>query len=162
MPTLPSGLDPIASAYSFGGPSGAMRTEVAGGAPRYGLDYDRGVQSFNITMILSPDRMTTWTLFYHHVIQKGTISFTMDLDSGMGYMPHTCNIVPGSYSVNRVGIGSYSVSFVIETEASVYSISREDAVNYVEVTELLQPDPGATFEAIERFATVDSNVLGGA
>jgi hypothetical protein len=61
-----------------------------------------------------------------------------------------------------VGIGSYSVSFVIETEASVYSISREDAVNYVEVTELLQPDPGATIDAIERFATVDSNVLGGA
>jgi hypothetical protein len=159
MPTMPSGLDPVASSYSFGGPSGVMRTEVAGGAPRYGLDYERGVQSFNITMILDQDHLVTWTLFYHHVIKKGSVSFTMDLDSGMGYTPHNCNIVPGSYNANRLGPGYMSVSFVIEAEASVYAISYEDAVAFVEVTELLQPNPGTTIAAIEQFATVDSNVL---
>lgn len=159
MPAMPSGLDPIASAYSFSGPSGVQRTEVAGGAPRYALDYERGVQSFNITMVLDADHMATWTLFYHHVIKKGSVSFTMDLDSGMGYTQHTCNIVPGSYNVTRVGVGYSSVSFVIEAEASVYAISYEDAVAFVEVTELLQPNPSATIAAIEQFATVDSNVL---
>ena len=52
MPTLPNGFIPTVAAYSHDGPGGVMRTEVSGGTARYALDYDRGLQKFNVTLIL--------------------------------------------------------------------------------------------------------------
>nr|WP_315471765.1 hypothetical protein [uncultured Rhodoferax sp.] len=137
-----------------------MRTEVAGGAPRYAMDYDRGPQQFNVTMILDAEQMMTWTLFYHHVIKKGAISFTMELDSGMGHTPHACNILPGSYNMNRVGWQHSSISFVVEAEATAYSVTTADAIAFVEFKDAYGDGGSEYLGFIGQFATVDSTVLG--
>jgi len=96
MPSIPNGLKPVVSGYQFDEPGGVTRTEVGGGAPRYAMDWDRGTQRFQVTLILDALQFSIWTAFYHWQIGKGSIAFTMPLDSGFGVSPHAVNIMPGS------------------------------------------------------------------
>ena len=121
LPTIPAGLCIAANGYGYGGPTGARRSEVAGGRGRYSLNYYGGTQQFAVSLILTPDQLRVWTLFYHHKIALGTLPFSMDLDSGMGIQPHECNIIPDSYQSSwnqtlRV------ISFNVEAKASAYDV----------------------------------------
>lgn len=159
MPTLPNGFTPTVAAYSHGGPDGVMRTDVAGGMPRYGLDWDRGAQQFNVTLILDKQQFSVWTAFFHHVIKKGAITFDMPLDSGFGTETHACNIMPGSYSASRTGGIAMVVSFTVEAESRAYDMTAADGAALVDVYNTYGADSNALLAAIAQFATVDSNVL---
>ena len=162
MAALPNGLKPVVANYSFDEPGGVMRTDVAGGAARYALDWDRGPQRFQITLILEALQLSVWSAFYHHVIKKGAIAFDMRLDSGFGVSPHSVNIMPGSYSAARTGGILTVVSFVIEAESQVYALTGEEAAAVVDLYNTLGEEVHTLLARIARFAIVDSNVLAAA
>ena len=123
MPTIPNGFTPTVAAYSSDAPAGVLRTDVAGGVPRYGLEWDRGTQRFNVTLVLDATQYSVWVAFYHHLIKKGAIAFDMRLDTGLGTALHSCHIVPDSYSATRTGGTVMVVAFVVETISAVYALS---------------------------------------
>ena len=159
MPILPAGLKPVVEGYQFDEPGGVLRTEVAGGAARYAMDWDRGPQRFSMTLILDALQFSVWSAFYHHVIKKGSITFTMPLDSGFGVSPHAVNIMPGSYNAARTGGIMMVVHFVAEAESQVYAMSAADAGLMVALYGEYGAYSNAILAAIAKFATVDSNVL---
>lgn len=159
MPTLPNGIKPVVSGYAMDDPGGVMRTEVAGGMPRYALDWDRGAQRFQITLILDALQFSVWEAFYHWQTRKGSIAFSMPMDSGFGMAPHTVNIVPGSYSAARTSGVMMVVSFVAETENQVYQMSAADAGNMVDLYNTYGAYTTAQLDRLAQFANVDTNVL---
>jgi hypothetical protein len=159
MPTLPTGLTPTVAAYSHDGPGGVLRTEVAGGAARYGLDFGRGTQQFSVTLILDKLKFSVWTAFYHHIILKGSITFDMPLDSGFGTELHACNIVPGTYSASRTGGIAMVVAFVVEAESKVYDMTAADAAGLIDVYMAYEDDSNKLLARLVQFANVDTNVL---
>ena len=158
-PVLPSFMKPIVAAYSHGGPGGVMRTEVAGGAPRYALDYDRGLQQFQVTLILDKLQFSVWTAFYHQIIKKGAITFDMPLDSGFGTQLHACNITPDSYQASRTGGIAMAVSFVVEAESKAYDMTAAEALDLVSMYNTYGAGTNALLARINQFANVDSNAL---
>lgn len=159
MPTLPNGFKPTVAAYSHDGPGGVLRTEVEGGAPRYGLDWDRGVQKFNVTLVLDKAQFSVWTAFFIHIIKKGAITFDMPLDSGFGTELHACNIVPGSYSASRTGGIAMVVSFVVEAENKAYEFSAVDAQGMVDLYNEYLDNSNALLARLAQFANQDTAVL---
>lgn len=159
MPTLPPGLTPTVAAYSHGGSGGVMRTEVAGGAPRYALDYGRGVQQFNVTLVLDKLKFSVWTAFFHHIILKGAITFDMPLDSGFGTDLHAVNIVPGTYSATRTGGIAMVVAFMVEAESKVYDMTAAEAAVLIEFYSAYGDDSNKLLARLGQFANVDTNVL---
>lgn len=123
LPTIPAGLCVAANGYSFSGPTGARRTDVAAGRGRYGLNYYGGTSQFAVTLVLRDDQMRVWSLFYHRKIALGTLPFELELDSGMGIQPHECNILPDSYQavLNQT---VWAVTFNIEARASAYDLDQ--------------------------------------
>lgn len=159
MPALPSGLNPVVSGYQFDEPGGVLRTEVAGGAARYGLDWDRGMQRFQITLIMDSLQFSVWSAFYHHTIKKGSIAFAMPIDSGFGISPHSGNIMPGSYSAARTSGIMMVVSYVFEAENQVYQMTAADAAALVDLYGIYGAYIPALLDRLAQFATRDSNVL---
>lgn len=159
-PVIPAGLKPVVSNYSIDDPGGVIRTDVAGGAPRYALDWDRGVQRFNVTLILDALQFSVWTAFYHYAIRKGSITFDMQLDSGFGISGHAVNIVPGSYSAARTSGVMMVVSFVVEAENQVYQMGASDAANMIALYNLYGAYSTSLLDRLAKFSNVDSNVLG--
>ena len=158
-PIMPNGFTPTVAAYSMDDPGGVLRTDVAGGAAWYGLDWDRGPQRFQVTLILDALQFSVWTAFYHHIIKKGAITFDMRLDSGFGTELHAVNIMPGSYSAARTGGNAVVVSFVVEAENKVYEMSAADAASLIELYNVYGLDTGALLQRLARFSLVDTNVL---
>ncbi|WP_041742283.1 hypothetical protein [Collimonas fungivorans] len=158
-PVMPNGIKPVVAGYSMDEPGGVLRTDVAGGIPRYGMDWDRGVQRFKVTLILDALQFSIWTAFYHHVIRKGSITFDMQLDSGFGVVPHAVNILPGSYTAARTGGIMIVVSFTAEAESDVYDMSAADGSELVDIYNLYGSGLNAFFDRLGRFATFESNVL---
>ncbi|MHB8947558.1 MAG: hypothetical protein ACYC4S_00655 [Rhodoferax sp.] len=159
MPTLPNGFKPIVASYSPGGPGGVLRSEVAGGAPRYALDYDRGLQQFQVTLILDKTKFSVWTAFFHHIIKKGAITFDMPLDSGFGTQTHACNILPDTYQASRTGGTVMAVSFVVEAESKAYDMTATDAQSMVDLYNTYGYGVESLLARIAQFANVDSNAL---
>ena len=159
MPTLPAGLTPTVAAYSHGAPGGVMRTEVSGGAARYALDYGRGTQQFNVTLILDKLKFSVWTAFFHHIILKGALTFDMPLDSGFGTEAHAVNIVPGTYSASRTGGTAMVVAFVVEAESKVYDMTAVDAAALIDFYSTYGDDSNKLLDRLAQFANVDTNVL---
>lgn len=160
-PVMPNGFTPTVSAYSMDDPGGVLRTEVAGGAARYGLDWDRGPQRFQVTLILDQLKFSVWTAFYHHVIKKGAITFDMRLDSGFGPEPHPVNIMPGTYSAARTAGVATVVSFVVEAENKVYEMSAIDGASMVDLYNAYGAESNALLQRLATFALVDANALEG-
>lgn len=158
-PVLPSFMKPTVAAYSHGGPGGVMRTEVAGGAPRYALDFERGLQQFQVTMIMDKTQFSVWTLFYMRIIKKGAITFDMPLDSGFGTQTHACNILPDSYQASRTGGIAMAVSFVVEAESKAYDWTDADAQDLFTLYALYGRDTDNVLARINQFANVDTLVL---
>lgn len=129
IPVLPSSLVPQVAAYSGRGAGGVSRIETGGGAARYRVEWARGRESFDISMNLSEGAFQAWNAFYHHMIRKGALPFTMRLDSGLGTMPHTVYLVPGSYQTSSVS-GLWSVGFTVECDNPVYALSQAQVDAY--------------------------------
>jgi hypothetical protein len=159
MPTIPNGMNPTVSSYSMGAPSGVIRTQVAGGMPRYGLDYDRGSQQYKVTLILDKLRLSVWTAFFMQVVKKGAIAFDMPLDSGFGVELHTVNIVPDTYSTARTGDIATVVSFAIDVVSKAYDLSEDDAQGLVDLYNEYGDDTSALLARLAQFANVDTLVL---
>lgn len=159
MPTLPPGLTPTVAAYSHNGPGGVLRTEVAGGAARYGVQYGRGTQQFNVTLILDKLKFSVWTAFYHHIIQKGAVTFDMPLDSGFGTELHAVNIVPDTYTATRTGGIAMIVAFVVEAENKVYQMSAAEAAGLIDVYTIYGDDSLRLLDRLNQFANSDTNVM---
>lgn len=123
LPKIPAGLCVAAQSYGFSGPTGGRRSDVAGGRGRYGLNYYGGTSQFAVTLILTPDQLRVWTLFYQRRIALGTLPFAMDLDSGLGIQPHECNILPDSYQASK-NQTVWAVSFNVEARASAYDLDQ--------------------------------------
>ena len=156
---IPNGFIPIVQGYGLKGPGGVRRTEVAGGMPRFALEWDRGAMQFSVAMILSATKFSVWTAFYHLIIKKGSITFTMPLDSGLGLQDHDCNIVPDSYAATRTNGQLTTVTFSIDAAPRVYDLSATDAQAMIAVWNMYGENGGATLAAIDQFANHDSNVL---
>ena len=111
MPTLPRDLYPVTSpsGYSHNTAGGVSRTQVEGGFNRYALDFDRGVQQFNVALSCTAGHYQIWTLFFYNIIKKGALSFDMPLDSGSGLQTHSVNIIPNSVSVNETDGNNFVV-----------------------------------------------------
>lgn len=159
-PALPEGFVPQIQGYGIGAPGGVVATQVAGGAPRYALDYDRGPQAFQVTLILEPEEFTIWTVWFFHIIKKGAITFEMPLDSGFGVQTHACNVVPGSYAAVRLSGPLTSVSFVVSAESRVYDLSAADAQSYLDLWNLYGSDYNDMLDRLAIFANIDLNVVG--
>lgn len=159
MATIPKGIIPLVSPFTHGAPGGAMRTEVAGGAPRYGLDYDRGVQQYSVTILLDEFKYTIWQLFFQRVIALGTLTFEMELDSGFGCQPHQVNIVPGTYNVSVTGSGTHRLAtFTVEAESTVYDLTDAEVQALLDYYEQFGSDR-RLIDRIAQFANVDTLVL---
>lgn len=159
MPRLPNGFIPtVSQGYSYQGPNGVMESEVGGGMPRYALDYDRGVQQFDVTFVLNPLEHQVFTHFYHNTIKKGAIGFDMPLNSGTGVVDHSVNIVPGTYSVTFADVNVIVVSFSVKAESQAYA-NPEAGAALIDIYNEYGHGTHALLAALEKFATVDSNVL---
>lgn len=160
MPTIPKGLKPVVESYGIGAPDGVRRTDVGGGLPRYGLEWDRGVQQYRVTLILDQLKFSVWTTFFHHTIKKGSIGFSMDLDSGYGRQTHSVYIVPGTYSATPTGGRAvWTVSFMVDAESAAYAMSAADASALLALYELEGDQSAALLARISIFANQDTLVL---
>lgn len=157
MPTLPTSLKPTA-AYSLGSPTGAMMTEVAGGPDRTGLFFDRGQRTINVTFNLTQQQFSIWTLFFERIIQLGTIPFDMPLDTGFGVQLHTVTIVPDSCQPTRSG-EAWVVTFQARATGKSYDYTPEQAQAVIDLYEVTGDGTNVLFDALYRFANVDSLVL---
>lgn len=162
MPTIPSGFKPVVQNYAIDAPGGVRRTDVAGGLARYALEWDRGVQQYRVTLILTALQFSVWTTFFHHSIKKGALAFDMDLNSGYGMQPHSVSIFPGSYSATPTGGGSHvmwTVSFIVEAESAAYSMTTAEAEALLALYELEGDSSGELLNRLSQFANVDTLVL---
>lgn len=159
MASIPGSFKPLVSGYGFDEPGGVARTEVAGGAARYALMWDRGVQRFKVTLLLNTLQFSAWSAFYHHIIKKGAIAFDMPLDSGFGVSDHSVNIVPGSYSASWGDGQLVSVAFVVETENQAYGMSAADAQCLLDVFETYGAFSNDLLARLATFANSDTLVL---
>jgi hypothetical protein len=132
VPTIPNGFGFINDGFSVGPPVGVSRVAVGGGMARYAVDYARGKQMFSGAMRFTELEYTIWEAFYRHVIAEGTIAFDMDLDSGMGVSTHSVNIVPGTYATQRVAGDKTEVSFSVETESEIYTLTEAEALTVID------------------------------
>jgi len=128
---LPSGLMPVVTGYATSTMGGVLRTEVAGGPMRYGIDYAQGAIRFDVTLVLNAEQFSVWSAFHARIIKKGALRFNMPLDSGFGVEPHACNIVPGSYSTTRTGGIAVVVSFAVDAENKAYEFTTLEAQNMI-------------------------------
>lgn len=162
LPALPSGMIPLSNNYTYSYAGGVVGSKVGGGSTRYALGYDRGRGVHQVTLMLSPTQVPAWNIFFHHTIKKGSLPFTMELDSGAGCMSHTCYIIPDSVSAARVNDLYTSVSFQVEAENYLYSMSSE-VLDALSVWVIAGAEVGLTdiqyINAWSQLATVDSNVL---
>ncbi len=159
MPTMPNGFIPVVSqGYSIQGPGGTRRTDVGGGMPRYALDWDRGAQQYNVTLILDRYQWQVWESFWLVSIKKGSLPFDMILDSGLGPSLHTVHIVPGSYSANLQLISHATVAFTVEAESQIYA-NPDAATAIVDIYNAYGYDAYSLLNAIEQFANYDSDAL---
>lgn len=158
-PRFPNWMKPVVEGYGMGAPGGVLRTEVAGGMSRVGLQWDRGVAAFRVTLILDDTQFSVWNAWFLRTIRKGAISFTMPLDSGFGTSDHLATMVPGSYSANRTAGVLYAVSFQVEAEPAGNDISDADAGALVDFYNTYGRDSVPLLDRLRQFATVDSNVL---
>ena len=158
LPTIPAGLCVAANGYSFSGPTGARRTDVAAGRGRYGLNYYGGTSQFAVSLVLTPDQFRIWTLFYHRKIALGTLPFAMDLDSGLGIQPHACNILPDSYQASK-NQTLWSVSFNIEARSSAYDYDQEGVDLELEYYDLAGQPLGPMLDRLTIFANSDVLIL---
>jgi len=163
MPTLPRDLYPVTSpsGYSYGAAGGVYRTQVEGGFNRYALDFERGVQQFNVALACTAGHYQIWTLFFYNIIKKGALSFDMPLDSGRGLQAHTVNIIPNSVSVNETDGNNFVVTFQVEAESSAYDFDEggsgailalwETGADIADITEL--------FDRLALFVLTETLVL---
>lgn len=159
MAALPPDFKPVVSGYRGEEPGGVMRTDVAGGSPRYGLMWDRGPQQFVVTLILDALQFSVWTAFYHHIIRKGSLAFDMMLDSGLGSSVHSVNIVPGTYSFARTSGIMVSVAFTVEAENQIYQMTAAEAALLMDLYTTYGHRSDALLQRIALFANFDSDVL---
>ncbi len=157
-PRIPAGLKPTATSYSSDSASGAMRTDVAGGMPRYGLAWERGSQTVNLTFLFTPLQMQIWMQFFQRVIALGTITFTIPLDTGYGVQDHECNIVPQTYQQSRNG-PTWAVVFQAETVSRGYDWSTAETEALFALYEIYGEGAGQLLVDLAQYATIDSNVL---
>lgn len=158
LPKIPSGICVAAQGYGYSGPTGARRSEVAGGRGRYGLNYYAGTSQLAVTLVLTPEHLRLWTLFYQRRIALGTLPFEMELDSGLGILPHTCNILPDSYQVSK-NQTMWAVSFNVEARASAYAVDgvvSDLELDYWDNTEQLL---GPMLDRLTIFANEDVLIL---
>lgn len=157
-PAIPREMSPVVEGYSFSGPGGGHRTDIAGGAPRTALAWDRGCQQFGVTLLLDAERFAVWTAFFHHVAKKGAVAFEMPLDSGFGVQTHLVNVVPGSYSATRRD-GWRVVSFDVEAESTVYDMSAADAAALVDLYDAFGPGISDLLARIALFSNVETTAV---
>ena len=160
MPTLPRDLYPVTSpsGYSHNAAGGVSRTQVEGGFNRYALDFDRGVQQFNVALACTAGHYQIWTLFFYNIIKKGALSFDMPLDSGSGLQTHTVNIIPNSVSVNETDGNNFVVTFQVEAESSAYLFDTDATETILSIWEAGE-DVGELFDAIAYFVLTGTLVL---
>jgi len=160
MPTLPRDLYPVTSpsGYSHNAAGGVSRTQVEGGFNRYALDFDRGVQQFNVALACTAVHYQIWTLFFYNIIKKGALSFDMPLDSGSGLQTHSVNIIPNSVSVNETDGNNFVVTFQVEAESSAYDFDTDATDTILAIWEAGE-DVGELFDAIAYFVLTGTLVL---
>lgn len=160
MPTLPRDLYPVTSpsGYSHNAAGGVSRTQVEGGFNRYALDFDRGVQQFNVALACTAGHYQIWTLFFYNIIKKGALSFDMPLDSGSGLQTHTVNIIPNSVSVNETDGNNFVVTFQVDAESSAYDFDTDATDTILSIWEAGE-DVGDLFDAIAYFVLTGTLVL---
>ena len=160
MPTLPRDLYPVTSpsGYSHNAAGGVSRTQVEGGFNRYALDFDRGVQQFNVALACTAVHYQIWTLFFYNIIKKGALSFDMPLDSGSGLQTHTVNIIPNSVSVNETDGNNFVVTFQVDAESSAYDFDTDATDTILSIWEAGE-DVGELFDAIAEFVLTETLVL---
>ena len=160
MPTLPRDLYPVSSpsGYSYGAAGGVSRTQVEGGFNRYALDFDRGVQQFNVALACTAGHYQIWTLFFYNIIKKGALSFDMPLDSGSGLQTHSVNIIPNSVSVNETDGNNFVVTFQVDAESSAYDFDTDATDTILAIWEAGE-DVGELFDAIAYFVLTETLVL---
>ncbi len=160
MPTLPRDLYPVTSpsGYSHNAAGGVSRTQVEGGFNRYALDFERGVQQFNVALACTAGHYQIWTLFFYNIIKKGALSFDMPLDSGSGLQTHSVNIIPNSVSVNETDGNNFVVTFQVEAESSAYDFDEGGTGAILAIWEAGE-DVGELFDAIAYFVLTGTLVL---
>lgn len=160
MPTLPRDLYPVTSpsGYSHNAAGGVSRTQVEGGFNRYALDFERGVQQFNVALACTAGHYQIWTLFFYNIIKKGALSFDMPLDSGSGLQTHSVNIIPNSVSVNETDGNNFVVTFQVEAESSAYDFDTDATDTILAIWEAGE-DVGELFDAIAYFVLTGTLVL---
>jgi hypothetical protein len=109
------------SPYSYNSPGGALKNQVVGPVVAQELQWDRGVQIYNGTMILVRAQLTAWLVFVYHVLNRGANTFELPMDSGQGVKRHAVNLLPGSQKIEHAGQDVASVSMQLEGEASYYA-----------------------------------------
>lgn len=158
-PKIPNGFAPVVQGYGIGDPGGVEQTAIDGGMPRMAQQFARGPQQFQVTMIMSPAKFSVWTAFYLRVINKGSKSFEMELDSGFGCEIHLCTIVKGSYSAVRVLTHHTSVSFAVLAVSTAYNLTDQEVEDLIDFWNETGEVGDDLLRRIEKFANVDTRVL---
>lgn len=132
MPALPNGIRPINTGFSVGAPGGVSRVVVGGGLPRYGLEFERGVQAYSVTLRLSDTEFSVWSAFYHHTLKEGALAIDdLPLDAGMGVQECSATILPGTYTYRRAGGAMTEVSFEVEALSAAYDLTEAEALDLI-------------------------------
>lgn len=157
---LPRDLYPVTSpsGYSHGAAGGVSRTQVEGGFNRYALEYDRGVQLFNVALACTASHYQVWTLFFYNIIKKGALSFNMPLDSGAGLQQHEVNIIPQSVNVTETDGNNFVVTFQVEADSSAYDFDDEATEAVLSIWET-RGDVGEFIDRLAEFVLEDTLVL---
>jgi hypothetical protein len=158
-PRIPSGFKPLVAGYGLGAPDGTAVSEVGGGLPRAALMWDRGTHPVTLSFLNSPERHEVWTVFFRHVILKGTVAFICPLDTGMGYADHLVQMIPETYSAQRMNSPWWTVAFTALVESAADDLSPEEVTRVLDLWEQSQEDYDDIIRGITKLATVDMLVL---
>lgn len=157
---MPSRIVPRVTGYQAGAAPGVAATQLEGGAPRTALAFDRGVQVFDVSFLLTVLEYSVWVTFYLRRILKGAVSFAMPMDSGYGLDDHTVTMVPNTYqAAHMAGRRHVLVSFQVWAESQAYEMTDADADALLELYEEYGDQTDALLRRLAQFALVDTLAL---
>lgn len=125
----PSAIKPLTSKnYSTSRGGNVMSSAVDGGLPRFGLYKTLESPIFSLKFSLNNLQYQVLLSFYDAVINHGTNSFNMQLDSGNGIETHQCNIVPNTWAVSRPVDGTWYLACSVIAETTSSQLSNDTSL----------------------------------
>ena len=110
-------MPPDQENYGVTKAANTITTEVAGGAPRYRLNFLNGTYTVSVLWRTDSAGFTFLNNFFNIACQSGSLPFLIDLYMDKGELTeHTARFVPGTFALSAQRGMSFEVSAQLDVE----------------------------------------------